>query len=369
MIGKTFEIQSALEQALEAFIKSVDDLAARKFLEFKSEDISRIYHQSDLNNLRIVQQTIWDFERFFSILSERHKSNDDALTALLRMLFALSFEVKVNRLSTDDLSNRSSSILGSAMRSRRGAETSPLAAAQQRYPEADLDDTALSDDTLVKLLVKGIVDGEEIRGELDVSSFFVDVAKEPAWRTVWYVYERTEDQFNAALDEMERAFAAREFIVTGEILHVIGLRLWLSIGVLKRTRAQIVEEAKSYINALYSDGRLELTSERDSFSELMFAGYADLGIHENEAVEFREVAEYISEKRRAAELARHPALAEELLTDMAEDPDRFLRRGALSAAREASFITFRSWLRSSLTGLSNCFSIFTQDDNARSYSH
>jgi hypothetical protein len=64
VIGKTFEIQSALKQALETFTKSIDDKRARDFLESKSENISQIYHQSGLNNLRILQQTMWDFERF-----------------------------------------------------------------------------------------------------------------------------------------------------------------------------------------------------------------------------------------------------------------------------------------------------------------
>ena len=238
VIGKTFEIQPALEQALGAFTESVVDKRARDFLGSKSEDISKIYHESQLHNLRVLQQTMWDFERFFLALAENHRENDDAMTALLRLLFPLSFELKAGRLTVDDLNNRQSSILGSLVRPHReGEAASRLATAQQRYPEADLDGTTVSDETLTDLLVKGIVDGEKIRAELDVSSFFVTVADEPAWRTVWYAYQRTEDEFNAALAEMERAFAAREFVVIGEILHVLGLRLWLSgIGVLMKTR-------------------------------------------------------------------------------------------------------------------------------------
>ena len=328
VIGKTFEIQSALEQALGAFTESVGDKRARDFLASKSEDISKIYHQSELHNLRVLQQTMWDFERFFLVLAEYHRENDGAMTALLRLLFTLSFELKASRLTVDDLNNRQSSILGSLVRPRReGEAASRLATAQQRYPEADLDGTTLSDETLTDLLVKGIVDEEKIRAELDVSSFFVTVADEPAWRTVWHAYDRTEDEFNAALAEMERAFAAREFVIIGEILHVLGLRLWLSgIGVLKKTRAEVVEEGKRYIGDLYSDERLEPASPHDRDSNLIFGGYAGLGIHENETSEYRELFDYLHERRQAAELDRHPTIAKELLKDMAEDPDRFFRR-------------------------------------------
>ena len=203
------------------------------------------------------------------------------MITLLRLLFALSFELKAGRLTADDLKNRKSSLLGFVVRSERGqGDASRLETAQQRYPEADLAGTTVSNDTLLDLLVKGIVDEEKIRSELDASSFFVTVADEPAWRTVWYAYQRTEDQFNTALHEMEQAFTAREFVVTGEILHVLGLRLWLSeIAVLMKTRAEVVEEGKCYINDLYSDGRIVPVSPHDRDVDLMFNGYAGLTIH------------------------------------------------------------------------------------------
>jgi KAP family P-loop domain len=328
VIGKTFVIQSVLEQALEGFTGSVGDKRARDFLASKLADISTIYHQSELHNLRVLQQTMWDFERFFLTLGENHRGNDDAMTALLRLLFALSFELKAGRLTVVDLNDRQSSILGALVRSpREGGAESGLATAQQRYPGADLDGTTLSDETLIDLLVKGIVDGEKIRAELDVSSFFVTVADEPAWRTVWHAYDRTEDEFNAALAEMERAFAAREFVLIGEILHVLGLRLWLSgIGVLMKTRAEVVDEGKCYINDLYSEGRIEPASPRDRFSDLSLGGYAGLGIHENETSEYKKFYAYLHEVRQAAGRDQYPTIAKEILRDMAEDPDRFLLR-------------------------------------------
>ncbi len=99
--GKTFEIQSALEQALECFTGSVDDKRARDFLAPSSEDITAIYHQSELQNLRVLQQTIWDFERFFLALGDNHRKNDEGMTAVLRLLFVLSFELKAGRIVAD----------------------------------------------------------------------------------------------------------------------------------------------------------------------------------------------------------------------------------------------------------------------------
>src|SRR5258708_37359191 len=107
LIGKTLEMVSALDEALKHFISQVADEPTRSFLERKLREVSSIYDHSALNNLRILQQTIWDFERLFGVLTERHQQNDQAMTILLRLFFALSFDLKSGRLQTTDLASRS----------------------------------------------------------------------------------------------------------------------------------------------------------------------------------------------------------------------------------------------------------------------
>jgi hypothetical protein len=247
VIGKTFKIQSVLEQALDAFIKSIRDEKAKDFLDSKLAVISEIYNQSELHNLRILQQTMWNFERLYISLDGKHRTHDAAMTELLHLLFALSFELKAGRIEVDELNRRQSASINSSIRGRNEeGKPSSLEVAQQRNPGVDLSTATLSCETVVNLLIKGIVDATQIRAELDASSHFVTVADEPAWRTVWYAFERTEDEVDKALTEMEKAFEAREYTVSGEILHVFGLRLWLSkIGAIDRTREQVVAEAKS----------------------------------------------------------------------------------------------------------------------------
>jgi len=328
LIGKTFEIQTAFEQALEAFIASIKDESAKKLFFSKSLVISEIYYNSDLHNLRVLQQTMWDFERFHISLDNKHRDSDAAMTALLGLLFALSFEVKAGRLTVDDLTKRQFTLIASLAQSHDEENTpQPLAIARKRYPGVDLGETMLSDETLVNLLIKGIVDGAKIRSELDASSFFVTVADEPSWRTVWHAFERTEEEFNIALVEMERAFAAREFTVSGEILQVFGLRLWLSsVGTISKTRQETVAEGKRYVDNLYASRRIELPLPNEGFSEFRFSAYGGLGIHENETPEYRELYTYFSEKRQAADIDRRPGIASELLAQMVVDPDLFYRR-------------------------------------------
>src|SRR4051794_25923255 len=95
---------------------------------------------------------------------------------------------------------------------------------------------------LVDILVNGIVDEAEIRAALDQSTYFVSGQDEPAWRTVWQAFERTDDEFHAAYERMEEQFATHNFVRAGEILQVFGLRLWLvERGILAQLEHRVLE--------------------------------------------------------------------------------------------------------------------------------
>jgi hypothetical protein len=339
LIGKTLEIQSAFEEALTAFTALITDKSTRDFFEAKAAEISHVYHQAGLNNLRILQQTMWDFERFYTALDNKHQQNEQAMAALLKMLFALSFEIKAGNIKAADLNGRKYAILGSAINSRReSSQVPPIVIAQEKYGGVDLDDSTLSDDTLVDLLVKGIVDKEQIRSELDVSSYFITVADEPEWRTVWYAFDRTSEEFEHAFAEMERKFIARSYILTGEIQHVFGIRLWLSdIGVLIKSRADVVAEGKAYVDDLYAFGKIEPSSEGDDYPDVRAGGYGGLVIHEHATPEYQELYTYLHANRRRAGADRYPDLASKLLVEMQQDPDLFFRRLNVTNSEDNTF--------------------------------
>lgn len=339
LVGKSFDIQSAFEDAMEAFVASVRDQGAKDFVVSKSPVIAEIYHQSELNNLRVLQQAIWDFERLYSLLDEKHRANDGAMTALLGLLFALSFEVKAGRLSAKDIKERQNNLLMAFMRRDGDGDAVPkIVEVDKRYPAIRLDPDLLSDETLVSVIVKGIVDRERIRSELNKSSYFVTVEQEPAWRTIWHSLERTEDEVNRALALMERAYAEREYTIIGEVLHVFGIRLWLSdIGVIAENHEQILAGGKAYIDDLYERSLLEPTDPHGEYFDEAFDSYGGLGIRGARTAEYRELLDYLNEKRRAAEVDRRPAIAEELLLNMRDDPSLFLRRICLTNHEDNQF--------------------------------
>lgn len=328
LIGKTLEVQSAFDDAFANFVSKIDDAKTKQFIEKNIGEISIIYAQAGLNNLRILQQTMWDFERFCRALKPVHRKNSQAMLVLLRLLFALSFELKAARINVDDLASGRS--IAAEVSARLEKRKTPLMMARERYPLVDLNDTILSNEVLVDYLIRGIVDAAQIQACVDASHFFVTVADEAPWRTVWHWMERSEKEFETALKRMEAQFAAREFTIQGEILHVLGLRLFLSgIGVLKASRAQLVEDGKRYIDDVYKQKILKAPPPGD-FSEVRFDGYGGLGIHENETAEYKELFAYLKDTTERAIEETYPKKALDLLEEMKTDVQMFYRRLCLT---------------------------------------
>ncbi len=324
LVGKTLEVQSAFDEAFNYFVTQINNSEVKSLFLKNAADITAIYAQSGLNNLRILQQTMWDFERICDALTGQHRKNAEAMTALIRLIFALSFEIKAGRLRADDLKWRTNWLFAAATE-KEGKE----GASRRRYPEVDLADQVLSDEVLTDILVKGIVDESAIRAGLDSSRYFVTVADERSWITVWHFFDRTDKELAAAHDKMEKQFAAREFSEAGELLHVLALRLFLARNnVSGRSLSEVVVEGKRYIEDLYEAGRID-TSVIDS-RELHFNGYAGLAFVDSESTEFGELKKYLVQVADRAVKKSYPKLGLQLLKEMEADPDLYLRHVCLT---------------------------------------
>lgn len=328
LIGKTFEVQSVYEDVLQKFIRSIPDKDCRDFLTDGLADVAHVFEASRCNNLRLLQQSIWDFERLFCSLEQRHRGSKEAMRDLLRLYLSLSLEVKAGRIFEKDLSERqSAAILEHYYSGKEGHESSNFAKATQRYKDINLTSTVLSDESLTNLLVKGLINPDRLSEELDASSYFIEVAQEPAWRTVWYMFERTESQFLSALESMEKEFFDRGFTVLGEILHVFGLRLWLSsFQVLQIDRNQVVKQCEEYIDDLYTSRRLTpWFDSRTGFVDT-YGSYAGLGIHENSSADYQKVRSHLISTCQKVGIEQIPTMADQLLQDLQATPVSALER-------------------------------------------
>lgn len=315
-VGKVLEVQSSVDDALTFFLSKVEDNEARTFLQARAKQIVTLFAQSSLHNLRILQQTLWDFERLYKVVNSKYKCTDTGLHVLVNLIFCLSFDVKSGRLKEQDVATRHEYQWFSFVNEVKKDEV--LTRIQEsivRYRRVDLTDAILSNEVLIDVLFRGLLRPEKINACLAASHHYQESSEQAAWKLVWNLMEISDDVFTDALTKMEKQFLNHEFVIPGEVLQVFGLRLWTaSEGLLGITRAEAFEQNKAYVDYLYQNGVLDQL-EPDTFSTSL-SGYAGLGIHEKKADDFKQLSTYFAEKRKQARLNQHPVWGEEILADM-----------------------------------------------------
>lgn len=322
IVGKILEVRSTLDEAYGFFCSKIDSEETRKFLVSASQEIADLYRQSDLQNLRILQQTMWDFERIYECLTERLREHEIGMLILTRLFFALSFEVKAGRLATRDLTDRINGVVSGSFKKE---SSTPISIANGRYSSIELYETMLNDDVIHDLLITGVIDCEAIRASLNQSAHF-STGEEPAWRVVWGAFERDDSSVENAIRTMNEQFEQREFSTAGEILHVVGLQLYLSnIGAIDYTRPQIVEHAKAYIDDARHLRKLELR-KMGWDSDLTLGSYGGLGLYERDTEEMGEILHYLRDAQIGAVEDSYPEKAEKLLRELQSAPELFVRR-------------------------------------------
>nr|WP_281391252.1 P-loop NTPase fold protein [Pseudomonas folii] len=326
LIGRTLEVQPEINGAFDNFLAQLSSDIARETLNKNKETIVTIFLEATATNFRIMQQTIWDFERLINCLDQKHLNSQDGIKALTETFFAISFETKAGFLTKSDILGRPDSLLRAMMQGQQDQPELAIDVANKRFSEADLHDPILSSEFICELLFKGLIIPSLLRESLELSKYFIDVSTEPAWRTVWHGFDRSEAEFKDAVIEMERQFQARELLDIGIILHVVGMRVWLSkIGEFSLTRKLAFDQARDYISDLYTAGELT-PAEPASIGRSGYEGYGGLGIHEQGSEDFLEFFSFMEDMQSKAAIDQYPVKARKLLEDMELNASVFLRK-------------------------------------------
>ena len=323
LIGKTLEVEPDFKAAFSGFLTGITNQETQTFYQNTILEIREVYDQSALKNLRILQQTMWDFERLYRVLDQEHRGNVDAMRHLLRLFFALSFEHKSGALSPDDLRARTQRHLVDAIRD--GQNRSPFQVAGEKYPGLYFYDSILSDEVVTDIFVRGVADGSAVTSSLNASSWFVS-KNEPSWRTVWWSMERADADVQTAAKVMIEEFNVRKYKLTGEMLHLFGQMLFLAdIGFSSRSRAETLTNCKAYVDDLRVQRELE-SPKQAYLDDIRHGSYGGLGFVQNDTSEFLELWQYVSEQRAASEIDGYPNNAKNLLALMDSDSSSFVRQ-------------------------------------------
>lgn len=299
IIGKTLRMMPETENALNYFLEQLQKVEGREFLKSQRNLIIQIYQTSKLDNLRILQQSLNDFERLYAYLENKHKEHEVFMKDLVMLFFVLSFEIKAGHFCCRDLEawknlgiqnflNTSSATVDEK---KETEEKDYLKKYGVHFANVIKYNNIFSDDMLAYILEDGFFSEDAIKQELnDLPAYFP--SKEP-WRNLWYWRDQKSEELDAILEQFEQDFKERKYSDIGVILHVFGLRLFFSEnGLLTQGITEIGKECRQYVDEIVSS----LSEENFDFETSRLRGMYGLGFHKSDSEEWLGLKDYLKDK-------------------------------------------------------------------------
>lgn len=346
LIGRTFGISPDFDGALENFITQTNNIAVRKFLSENTALIKDLYDKAEYENLRNLKQIVLDFQRIFEALPDKAKAKPEILKDLLKLLVVFSIEIKRGSIlakDIDKLQEEYTSALSKRVASRQTSssatedqeeEQTSLQKIISRYSFLDLHEPFPSAAWWQIFFDRGTIDIQDLEQSILSSKYFQD-ENTPDWIKLWHFSDLSDGDFDVLIRQIETEFKSRCFHDIGVIKHIFGLFLMFSdAGIYNKTKQEILEDSKKYIDDLKTDDQLEPLPDSVPLSEAighMFGSYLNLGFQGREFAEFKEFCDYIDETRRLNKIEKMPEAAQTVLDAMQTDVWKFHRMICLNS--------------------------------------
>lgn len=326
VIGRSVRLKPDIDAAFPTFAASVSE-SARDVILGAADRFKDRFTESGTDNMRLLHQAVWDSGRIADAMSQEQRENADLVHAIFDLIVILAVELRSRAIEEEDLFERRKRwIRGQA------GDANALHTVAKKYPSASLLETPLSDDTLRSLFIDGVVDPDAVRADLDRSRW-MHVEREASWTIAWRSHELPDEMVERAIDEMNESWDKRQYVEYGEILHVFGIRLWLSeIGRIEQDVTGIEAEGRLYIDEVRDAGRLP-AADRGAFRHT--SGHGGLGYMKVDTDPFRRFAVYLQEQQVEGDRRRRPGQAQDLLAELKTDPELFGKRIANTGGSEA----------------------------------
>lgn len=326
LVGRTFELKSEPEIALEHFLSIIKDESSFETIAKHKESILATYKESTYQNLRTLKQSIIELPRLLSLMPFDSLKNDDFVKSLCKTLVIFQLENRKGSIPLEDIQGIEKYHYNFELNKRREGDDkeNPLKTIENKYTEFDFSRLPLHSYFWKSFFQKGIVEEEEVKSLVKNSIFFHNKSS-PAWTRLWYYMDLEEDIFKATLDEVKNSFEKGDYLKPGIIKHVAGIFLSLSKETIVHqdiinTKKWLIET----INAIHSQYGIEEFDDQDKLFRNQ--SYASKYFYEYKSEDFIEVAKLVNELSIETKAKDYPQKAEEILDLIETNPRLFWQK-------------------------------------------
>lgn len=317
VIGQTLTFSPTFNDAFAFFITELRCQDLISDLKSNIRLVNDLYLQSNIHNLRSLKGAFLTLDRIYNIIPKEYKKNAEAMTAIIAISIVVSLEVRHGEIDASTLESRNEPSYG-----LKEGKSSDI---WMKYTVFDTSNSIIKGSVLADIFVRGIIDSDSIINSLDHSSYFYINKKEPSWITIWNGFERTNEEFNLALNDMNNKFDNRLYTSVGEYLHVFNIKLWLSkVNIDKKNISEVMTECMKCIDELCAE-KNDCINRKIDYSLDSIVGLFGYGFREPRSDEFNIIFDYFKKSINNSFSDRYSSFATNVINKLPDDIAGFQR--------------------------------------------
>ncbi len=249
LIGKSFTVKSDFENAFENFTFGLTSEVAKRILRNNGLYISKIFTDSTYNNLRILKQTIIDFDRFYTFMPNISEDKKELIEHIILLFFTLSFEIRKGAFNLEDINFDFPSMF----------ESKNSLSKYRNF--GNYFDHPISSDLLLQYFKYGTLSKKKLEMEIIRSSYFYD-ENTAAWQQLQNYYSLSDEKFDTLLKTVLLRLKSKIVQDTDELYGCIPLLIVLHYkGLVNISKQYIFNISKSNLNNLIKNGSFAASLE------------------------------------------------------------------------------------------------------------
>jgi len=265
LIGKTFELTSNVEIACDSFINSLKE-ETKALLEAYKKEIITIYNQSNYDNLRLLRQTLSDFERFYELILVKHKEKKDLIEDVLKLYFIFSFENKYGNYEISKIESYYSEYISLIVRkgsdskashSKEKVEETKYSKLTKKYNIEIYNNIIFDISEWENIISKSFIDNDKLNELLKNSKYYIN-ENSPNWKILWNFRSLNEDSFGKVLADVEDELINFKLNNIIELRHTNAILINLQkYGLYKEKQSNIYNNSKKHLDYLYNNDLID----------------------------------------------------------------------------------------------------------------
>lgn len=335
LIGRTFQIVPELSSAFKDFVDELPSSSIKEKIRDNLQVVEQVYKCSKTENLRILRQSLWEFERLCRAINSELLDSQPLFSSLLSIFLAHSFEVRSGHFSATEFKELEMSIYSTI--GKKAGEENPkqkYVDIRKKYSGLNLYENLIPSSVWQILFSTGSIPSKEINESLSNSIYFQDKNR-PNWMRFWYGTNLSDEEFDTLFSIVKSEWENHEYTELKVVLHVAGLFLKYSEAeIYDKSVDVILDESRKYIDWLRDNNHLKPASMGGYFE---YDSYEGLGFASSNTDEFKELCNYASKQRLSVLEESYCSEADNLLDTMKSDPEKFMHILILSNHSDNKF--------------------------------